>query len=389
MEDRERFLDRQIQEYVESYHQETIRLLKKLAAIPAFSGQEAKRADFVLRWLQQAGAAESFADAACNVVYPYQCDANAKLVVFMAHMDVVCPDTAALPVRETEGRLIGPGICDNTANLVNLLMAIRYLLFHSVKMKTGILFVADVGEEGLGNLRGSRQIYETYGSRIQEWISFDLTYDSVLTRAVGSRRYRISVKTEGGHSYHDFGASNAIALLAGIITELYHIRLPDISSAEKESVKVTYNVGQIEGGTSVNTIAQDASMLYEIRSESEDAICNMERKLDQVLQGYLAQGYRIQKEIIGIRPGNGAIDVQKQTALEHRCLTALAKYYKGEITCEAGSTDCNIPLSAGIPALTVGTALGGGIHTREEWVDTDSMRTGQKIALEMILSYAQ
>lgn len=383
------FVNDRLQEYVEEHHQETIDLLKKIAVIPAFSGQEEKRADFVLRWLHQIGACESFVDAAGNVVYPYQCDTNETVLVIMAHMDVVCPDTGELPICEDGECLTGPGVCDDTANLVNMLMAIKYLLLNSVKMNIGVLFVADVGEEGLGNLKGSRQIYETYGNRIREWISFDLTYDSLLVRAVGSRRYKISVRTKGGHSYDNFGEENAIAQLAEVITELYHIKLPDFLSAENEPVKITYNVGKIEGGTSVNTIAQGASMLYEIRSESEDAICDMEKRLDCVLQTCFEKGYCIRKEVVGIRPGNGLVDVQKQKSLEQRCKEAVARYYKGEIMCGAGSTDCNIPLSMGIPAVTLGIALGGNFHTREEWVNIDSMRTGQKIALEIILSYAQ
>ncbi len=382
-------IDKKIQEYVEAHHQETIALLKELAVIPAPSCQEEKRAGAIIKWLHEAGAREAFIDETGNVVYPYQCDTFESCIVVMSHMDVVCPDTESLPLEETEGRLIGPGVRDDTANLVNMMMAVKFLLQHTeYKPQTGILFVADVGEEGLGNLKGSRQILQTYGKRIREWISFDLNYDTIYTRAVGSRRYRITVHTKGGHSYHDFGSENAIAQAAELICDLYKMEMPE-AQGEKKSSKATYNVGKIEGGTSVNTIAQEASFLYEIRAEGENILNEMDRRFHEIVYRQRMNGMGITEEILGIRPGNGQVCAEKQKALEERCLRAVSMYYKGKVTCAAGSTDCNIPLSVGIPAVTVGTAYGEGTHTRREWVDIESIRTGQKIALQIILSYCE
>lgn len=381
-----------IQEYVESHHEETIALLKKLAVIPAPSGQEEKRAAFVLGWLHKQGASEAFLDASGNVVYPYQCDAPKEIIVIMAHMDVVCPDTDNLLLIEENGRLTGPGVRDDTANLVNMLMSIKFLLDASSRKqydilgqhcqnrqsdRPGLLFVADVGEEGLGNLKGSRQIWKDYRERIRAWICFDLNFDVIYNRAVGSRRYRITVCTDGGHSYKDFGNENAIVQLAELLIDLYKVKLP-------ESVKVTYNVGKIEGGTTINSIAQEASMLYEFRSESEEALQYMEDFLQNILCVHQKRGVRVSSEILGIRPGNGEIDASAQEALTQLCQNAIEKYYEGNIICQAGSTDGNIPLSFGIPSVTTGTALGEGTHTRQEWVETESMKTGQKIALEIV-----
>lgn len=374
-----------IQEYVESHHEETITLLKELAAIPAPSGWEEKRAAFVLEWLHKQGAAGAFIDEAGNVIFPYQCETERKMAAVMAHMDIVCPDTEELSLRETEGYLIGPGVRDDTANLVNMLMTIKFLLEQQTEnlcdvtdSVPGILFVADVGEEGLGNLKGSRQIWKDYGSRICEWICFDLNYNVIYNRAVGSQRYRISVRAEGGHSYKDFGKENAIAQLAEVIMALYEAPLP-------QNAKVTYNVGKVEGGTTVNTIAQEASMLYEFRSESKEAMEYMECFLQETLRHFREKGFRIEAEMLGVRPGNGAIDVEEQEALTQRCRNAIRKYYDGEIICDAGSTDGNIPLSQGIPSVTIGTALGEGTHTRQESVAIESMKTGQKIAIELVI----
>ncbi|MDO4345249.1 MAG: M20/M25/M40 family metallo-hydrolase [Eubacteriales bacterium] len=363
-----------IQEYVTSHYQETVALLKKLAAIPAPSGQERQRAEFVQNWLQEQGAAGVFIDGAGNVVYPHRCDTEGKLTVIMAHMDIVCPDMETLCLTEKDGRLIAPGVRDDTANLVNMMMAVKYLLKNREEA-SHILFVADTGEEGLGNLRGSREIFKTYGSRIHEWISFDLNYDVMFVRAVGSRRYRVKVRTKGGHSYRDFGEKNAIALLAELITELYQIRIPDI----------TYNVGQIQGGTSVNSIAQEAWMLYEIRSESEDVLKTAENIFLETLERHRREEAAIEIQVLGVRPGSGQVDEERQRALEERCLKSIRERYQGPVERTAGSTDCNIPMSEGIPAVTIGTALGEGTHTRQEWVDLESMKTGQAIALEIVL----
>lgn len=373
-------LRKAIEEYVESHHQETIALLKELAVIPAPSGHEEKRAAFVLQWLHAQGAKDARIDAVGNVVFPYQCEKGKKITVMMAHMDVVCPDLNPLPLQEEGQRFVGPGVRDDTANLVNMLMAAKFLLQNKVAAQEGILFVADVGEEGLGNLKGSRHILESYRERIAQWICFDLNYNTIYTDAVGSRRYCVTVRTKGGHSYHDFGEKNAIAELAALITELYH---PNICTPSK----FTYNVGQIQGGTSVNTIAQEASMLYEIRSESEETLNQAEQRFYEILEAHRIPEAEIEAEVIGIRPGNGNVDKGKQKKLADYCRAAIAAHYEGEVTCAAGSTDANIPLSAGIPAVTVGTAFGEGTHTRREWLDIDSMRIGQKVALELALGF--
>lgn len=366
--------------FVKKHHSETLNLLKEFAAIPAPSGQEEKRAQFVMEWLQKQGASGVYKDAAGNVVFPYQCEGDGPIAVIMAHLDVVCPDTTPLAITEEEDRLTGPGVRDDTANLVNMLMCVKFLLECQQQVKCGLLFVADTGEEGLGNLKGSRQIWEDYHDRIREWIAFDLNYDTIYNRAVGSQRYRVTVRTTGGHSYKDFGGANAIVQLAGVLLDLCRAEIP-------QSPKVTFNVGEISGGTSINTIAQEASMLYEFRSESAQELKKMEQFFETVLEKHRADGTLVEVEELGIRPGNGKVDETAQKNLEQRCLQAIRRYYKGDVYFESGSTDCNIPLSNGVAAVAIGTALGGGTHTRQEWVEKKSMETGQMIALKLVCSY--
>lgn len=371
-----------INKFVEEHKEETLALLRELAVIPAPSHQEEKRGAFCLKWLKEQGAEGAYIDEAGNVIFPYHCRENRKCVAFMAHMDVVFPDTDALPLVETPERLEAPGIGDDTANLVNLLMCVKYVLQNGlVPADMGILFVANTCEEGFGNLKGSKKVFEHFKGRIQEMISFDLYLDSLINAAVGSRRYKISVKTQGGHSYSDFGRKNAIQVLAGMIEELYKVEVP------KEG-KTTYNVGHIEGGTSVNTIAQSAAMYYEFRSDRRSALAYMEKELQRIMETHRSGEADVKAELLGVRPcGADDMPEDKMDALSQRQLQIMEKYTQKPIKAGSGSTDANVPLSMGIPAVTFGTVAGGGAHTYEEWIEKDSMVTGQKIALESVLYY--
>ncbi len=375
----QRELEERIEAFAEEHHAETLALLKELAAVPAPSNQEQKRAAFVREWLLQQGARKVWADRVGNVIFRYGADDSAdtqkqNLTVIIAHMDVVFSDREALPVYEKDGKLFAPGVGDNTANLVNMLMAIKFLLQYPVESEKEILFVANVGEEGLGNLRGSREIMADYGGHIREWVSLDLYYNVLYDSTVGSQRYKIGIRTRGGHSYKDFGEENAIAGMAEIITDLYRQDVP-------QDVRTTYNVGGISGGTSINTIAQEAVIYYEFRSQSAACMKKMEASLQDIVDKHRRRGKKLEIEVLGIRPGAGDVDKARQQELKKRCLAVMQRYYEGEIHVEAASTDSNIPFSCGIPAVTVGTVLGGLLHTREEWIDMDSMRTGQKIAI--------
>ena len=195
-----------------------------------------------------------------------------ELVVFAAHTDIVFPDVENLPLREAGGKLFAPGIGDDTANLVNLLMAAKYLIQKQTALEYGVLVVANACEEGLGNLDGTKALFAKYGTRIQGFYSFDIYMPLCCSSAVGSYRYKITCKTPGGHSYANFGDPSAIQLLCGLVNELYQIQPPVRS-------RTTYNVGRIEGGTTVNSIAQQASMLYEFRSTAQDCLEEMEEKI--------------------------------------------------------------------------------------------------------------
>lgn len=371
-----------IEEFVEKHREETLELVKKLASIPAPSHQEAKKAQFVRRWLEEQGAEGVFVDEVCNVQFAYGCQGKEELVVFMAHMDVVFPDLESFQVTETEDKIYAPGVKDDNADLANLLMCIKYLLEFQPEMSVGLLFVANSCEEGLGNLKGSKYIYEMYGERIREMISFDGNLDCIVNHAVGSRRYKISVKTEGGHSYNAFGNANAIYELSRIIQSLYEIQVPG-------DAKTTYNIGKIEGGTSVNTIAEFAWMLYEFRSEKAEFLDIMRERFESVIRQFQKEGIDITVEILGVRPCGKGVDGEKQREMTLRHKKIIEQFTDRQVQIQSGSTDANVFLSQGIPANVIGTVMGKYTHTRKEWIEKASLIPGQKIGLTSVMYYRQ
>jgi acetylornithine deacetylase/succinyl-diaminopimelate desuccinylase-like protein len=300
----------------------------------------------------------------------------------MAHIDVVFPDLTPLPLFEDGDRLCCPGVGDDTANLVAMLMVVKYLLNHPKKGKTGILFVCNAGEEGLGNLKGVREICKTYGSRMKRFYSFDGGLKGVVNKAVGSTRFNVSADTVGGHSYGKFGNPNAIAGLAEVISDIYSLKVPEYG-------KTTYNVGTISGGTSVNTIAQHAEMLCEYRSSDLRSMAIMEDHFQKIFKERNTNDVHLDVELVGSRPC-GALDEtarKEQTEMLEQASSILKEYTGKEPTTGAGSTDCNIPLSMNIPSLCYGFYNGQGAHTREEYIEISSLKIGYHVAFESILAY--
>ncbi|MGN0071483.1 MAG: M20/M25/M40 family metallo-hydrolase [Atopobiaceae bacterium] len=367
--------------YARETHEEELGLLRMLAPMPSPSHHEERRAAAICQWLKDHGGT-AYIDEANNVICPIGDDGIKPLVVFAAHTDVVFNDTETLPLEEDSDGYTWrcPGVGDDTANLCNLLMSAKYLLEHPFSADVAFLIVANSCEEGLGNLDGTRKLFEAYGNRVQEYISYDCYAGMCVNHAVGSHRYRISVDTEGGHSYANFGRPNAIKVLSEIICSLYALELP-------ENPKTTCNAGTIKGGTSVNTIAQHAEMLFEFRSASDGVLKTMAGKLYEVLAAYQSDEVQVQAKEFGRRPGDGEIDEEKLSALTERSSYSIAKAFGQDAELSANSTDGNIPLSLGIPANTIGTVRGAGAHTREEWIDTRSLIPGCALALSLMLDY--
>lgn len=201
-----------------------------------------------------------------------------------------------------------------------------------------------------------------------------------MAKAVGSKRYRVTLRTEGGHSYGGFGSRNAIAYLVSLIDTLYTMKVPFKG-------KTTYNVGAISGGTSVNTIAQHAEMLYEFRSDEQESLAVMETHFNAAIDFDRTKGITVEVELLGGRPCSGEVDAVRHETLMERAAAAALRHAGVEMSFRSGSTDCNIPLAMGVPAVCTGCYVGGGTHTREEWVEIDSMLPGLKIAFELVLHH--
>lgn len=381
------------------FQTELILLLSQLCKIPAPSGQEEKRAAFIQNWLCREYAVSLknsavFTDTANNVLVLFQPQSSEPMPLFMAHTDTVFPDTEALPCRfscENTEKLLdfiepfdlqtansitkihSPGVGDDTACAAILMLFLKYYKEQLLALGKPLLFAFNSCEEGLGNLKGCRQIMKDYGHRICHVTSFDGGVNGICNHAVGSLRYELTLHTKGGHSYNDFGNRNAIQAMCELIQQLYQMPLPPTG-------RNTYNVGTIQGGTSVNTIAQSCSCLFEYRSDTKEHLETMKNYFLQTIKDRQEKNPDICLDfhLVGERPCMGDVDPAAQQWLTDLASASIRKISDTAsdlsadstvtIPIGAGSTDCNIPLSLGIPAICFGGLLGGGVHTREEYV---------------------
>ena len=374
-------LNKSAENYIIDNMDELTSLITKLCSIPAPSNHEEKRAGFCKSWFEKYGFKNVYIDSALNVVCPVNCENSKPQIIFMAHTDTVFPDIEPMPFTEDKDKMCCPGVGDDTANLAILMLCARYVLNNYPK-GTPMLFAANSGEEGLGNLKGSQQLMQDYSQYVQEVISFDGTYGSICNKAVGSNRYKVEILTEGGHSYAKFGNKNAIHYLSSMITDLYNISLPI-----EDNSRTTYNVGVINGGTSVNTIAEQADMLYEFRTDSIKCLQHMEKTFFNIIESYRNKGVTVNVQLIGKRPCMGEVDENKFKLLQNRVAEATKSATGINPTFRSSSTDCNIPLSIGIPAVSTGAYLGERSHTRSEFIYKSSLPVGFRLAMTIITSY--
>ncbi len=370
-----------MEQYIREMQSMLRQLIRELCAIPAPSHEEGARAAYVKNWLENQGAESVFIDEAQNVIWPIGNTGSNEVVVCMAHTDTVFPDRQPMPFREEGGRYYCPGVTDDTAQLAVLLVSALY--WKDKNPRCGLIIVANSCEEGLGNLKGSRAIVERYGSRLRELVTIDGTnLHEIVERAVGSHRYRITAVTEGGHSFGNFGRANAIHELAKLVAALYALPVP-----AEDGSRTTFNVGTISGGTSVNTIAQEAQMLYEYRSDSRNCLAQMETAFMQAVQKAGREDVQFRVEKIGDRPCAANVDSERQRALMDRAAEAVRQVTGREPVFRSGSTDCNAALGSGIPAVCIGGCVGGGCHTREEYLELDSLEAGCRLVMTFLRGY--
>ena len=373
-------LNSEMTAYAAAAWEEAAQIVRDLCKIPAPSHHEERRAEYCKKWFDNNGFTDVAIDKALNVIAPVNMTESCDITVVMAHTDTVFPDMEPMAFEEKEGFMYSPGVTDDTANLAVLMVCARYFKEKYPFGSRGFLFVANSCEEGLGNLKGTRQLMADYGSRVKEFISLDsASMNHMVCEAVGSHRYNVTVRTEGGHSFGSFGNRNAIHILSTMITSLYSVKVP-----QEGSSKTTYNVGIISGGTSVNTIAQEASMMYEYRSDNKNCLAKMQNMFEKTVESFRAMGVEVEVDRIGDRPCSGDVDQERFCALKKRAGEAVKETLGLEMKEYSGSTDCNIPLSMGIPAICFGVCRGSGAHTREEKLETASLQDGCKLLLDFL-----
>lgn len=356
------------------YRDKVLELAKELCTIPSPSGNEISKVRFIKELLDKTYDDRAVIDEEDNLIYRVKGRNSEKCILISAHTDTVFPEDTPLKIRQEGNRLYCPSIFDNTINCAGLFYGIGALYDIGIIPEYDIIFAFNSGEEGTGNLRGIRHLVKTYGSSMALVMSLDLGYQEVITRAVGSSRYRVTVKSEGGHSWFASDKVNSIAVLAQIISRIYEIPMGD-------NPKTTYNAGVISGGRSVNTVAPEASFLLDIRSEHIGSLEALKTKIIGIVNEARGQDRTIELTNIGDRPcGDGQVSPIVRNIID---------YVKKKLGIDpeeiAASTDANIPLSYGIPAFVTGVAIGGNEHSVEEYIELDTVEKGLEVFFTYLL----
>ena len=367
-----------------------------LARIPAPPFGEAGRAAWLANKFRELGLDDVHNDDVGNV-FGIHSGFGRNYVALSAHMDTVFPAGTPLNIRQQGNRLFGPGVSDNGAGLTAMLAIAALLRSVRIRHALPFLFVANVGEEGEGDLRGMRHIFSS--PRWKDSITYNLVLDgagsdTVVAEALGSRRFEVIVRGPGGHSWSDFGAPNPILVLARAIQTFAQTPVPS-------SPKTTFNIGVIRGGTSVNSIPESASMRIDLRSTS---MAEMER-LEVAMRVALDDAVEQESKIMEARPssqrrtsgvsceivviGNRPAGELNPNARILQVIRAVDAHLANVAQVQRASTDANIPLSLGREAIAIGGGgTGGGAHTLQEWFDCNGRELGLKRILLTLLALA-
>ncbi|HEY1526729.1 MAG TPA: M20/M25/M40 family metallo-hydrolase [Candidatus Angelobacter sp.] len=362
---------------------------RELAEIPAPPFGEAARSEWLRQRFMALGLEDVHVDELGNVLGLLRSEPSAPMIGVSAHLDTVFPQGTALQTREEANRLYGPGISDNAAGMIAILAVAHALKRSQLQPVTNIAFIGNVGEEGEGNLRGMRHLFSV--SRWRDAIRALLVIDGAGTdtyvnQALGSRRFEVTFRGPGGHSWSDFGVPNPIVLLSRALARFSEVQAP-------ESPRTTFNIGVISGGTSVNSIPESATARVDLRSASMEEL----QKLEDRLRECVAEAWReaplshrsgelkvtLAIESIGDRP---AAELSADARIL-QIVRAADKHLRIESFPRLASTDANVPLALGVEATTIGAGGdGGGAHTLREWFDCSNRDLGLKRILLVLLA---
>jgi acetylornithine deacetylase/succinyl-diaminopimelate desuccinylase-like protein len=358
-------------------------LAVQIQQIPAATFYEQRRAEFVLKTWKEQGIDDAWMDDAGNVFTCLHSKGKGSSIVVSAHLDTVFPMETELTLRRAEDRIYGPGIGDNSVGLAGLFglcwlfQGNRELWISSSNFPHDLWLVANVGEEGLGDLKGMQAVADRLRNIPKAYIVLEgMSLGQIYHRGLGVRRYKIKVRTRGGHSWIDYGKPSAIHELAELVVMIKDI---PVSIEPRTSI----NIGTILGGTSVNTIAAEASCELDLRSESPQglsAVIEHVLALIEEANSRNVKGVEVSAEVIGDRP-TGEIPI------DHPLVKlALDCHARHGINAKLNiaSTDANVPLSRGLPAICIGLTTGGGAHTVGEYINTRPLFQGLSVLVDLI-----
>jgi len=365
----------------------TVDLQVRLAQIPAPPFKESVRAQELRRLFVEAGLKNVRIDRVGNVVGDRPGSLPHPHVVIAAHLDTVFPEGTDVRVRRDGPVLHGPGVGDDSRGLAMLVAAIRAMNAANIRTDGPLTFVADVGEEGLGDLRGMKELFDvTLKGQADRFVAVDGAGMGIASTFVASRRYRVTFSGPGGHSFGDFGLASPVDALARAVTKISAIPVP----AEP---KTTFNVGRIGGGTAVNAIPADAWMELDLRSADRRALAALDASVKSAISAAVSEtgaGRRgavaVKSELLGERPG-GALPADSPLVLIARAAT----HAVGGSPIEAiSSSDANYPMSLGIPSIELATGgRGAGTHSINESFDTTNSALGTERLVLVAIALAQ
>lgn len=359
--------------------EKVLKLAVEIQQIPAPTFNEKKRAVFIQSLFKKEGLADVEMDTINNVYGRLSGKKQRAPIIISAHTDTVFPSNTDLTIQRKNSKVFGPGIGDNSLGVAGLFGLIWMLREAEIEMAGDIWFVANVGEEGLGDLKGMRAVVERFGSDsngyiILEGMGLGLIYHSAL----GVKRYRITAETDGGHSWTGYGNPSAIHELAELVTKIASLELP-------KDPRTSLNVGKIQGGTSINTIAAQATLELDLRSENADQLKKLYKKVEGMVKSANKKGVKMSCETISDRP-MGKLDKDHELiSAAHKALDKQGIKPRYII----GSTDANIPLSQGLPAICIGLTYGGRSHSIEEYIEISPIKTGLEQLFEITKSLQQ
>ena len=377
--------------YLHNQEMEFQRWQREVAEIPAPPFGEAARCEWLRCRFASLGLEEVQRDELGNVFGLLHPDLSQPMVGVSAHLDTVFPLGTRLETHEDGTRLYGAGISDNAAGIVALLAVASALKRAQLRPAANIVFIGNVGEEGEGNLRGMRHIFATpaWKDAIHSLLVVDgAGTDTYVTQALGSRRFEVTFRGPGGHSWSDFGVPNPIVLLSRALAGFSEVVVP-------ESPRTTFNIGVIHGGTSVNSIPASATARVDLRSASMEELHKLEERLRECVNEAWSEvplsyrtgdpKLRFAIELIGDRP---AAELPADARIV-QVLRAVDAHLRIKSIARLASTDANVPLALGKEALTIGAGGdGGGAHTLREWFDCSNRDLGLKRILLTLLTLA-